>query len=154
MRPTVPVSQGGRPRIMSWMQSRLLRLKRFLKFNLYVANMKQDFLLLLSVIILLACVPIQEAPLAEHPAKEEVKVSEEGAAPPSEPKVVGCTDSDNGDNPNVKGKAVLTYDNGQKESLDDKCLGLNFQLEYLCEGNTAKTINNKCPNACEKGVCS
>lgn len=71
-----------------------------------------------------------------------------------------CTDED-GDDKNTKGKAVMTYSTGQKESFSDYCpekdeeLFKAFIVEYTCEGNKPKENTRKCDGnmTCSKGVC-
>ena len=57
----------------------------------------------------------------------------------------------------TKGKVILYYDNGQKESLNDYCGEgeFGFVIRYFCEGNEAKTRIAKCPDnlTCSKGTC-
>ncbi len=127
--------------------------------HLHRIKMKKALLLPFVLVLVIACAPITDTSIPAPTPAEEVK--KEAAAVPAaainesvELIIIKCEDTDGGNNPNVRGKAIVYYSNGQKESLDDKCPGLNFQTEYVCEGNTPNTVNNKCTNACEKGVCS
>ncbi|MBN2421250.1 hypothetical protein JXB27_03145 [Candidatus Woesearchaeota archaeon] len=71
-----------------------------------------------------------------------------------------CIDED-GDDKNIKGKAVVTYSTGQKESFNDYCPEKDeeafkvFVVEYTCDGNKPKENLRKCDDnmTCSKGVC-
>lgn len=116
-------------------------------------------LILIFCIFLIACVPPQ-APKQEVPTgsaqEKEVETTKivvdnelvDLAVPTS------CVDSD-GENTKVRGKAVVQYSDGAKETLDDKCeRESGLQIEYICEGVNAKTKISRCTNTCVKGACT
>ena len=99
--------------------------------------------------------PQQNQTVAEQKEQSAPQTAEEKPAQTQGPVVVTkCEDTD-GQNIEVKGKAILYYSDGTKESLGDYCLREDpaFEIEYFCDGLEAKTKINKCDDSCEKGVC-
>lgn len=111
------------------------------------------FMFTLFVLLLLSCsqegaTETKEQPTIQKPVEKEEPVSV----------VVSCEDTD-GEDIYTKGKAVLTYDNDQKESFKDRCIEEGsifpvFLLEYTCEDlNTTYKIH-KCDRNCSRGACN
>ncbi len=125
------------------------------RWTMHRINNIPKYVICFLLIILLSCTIQSPASQNKTAAVSQIKnQSTKLKDLPGTDTVVSCTDSDGGDFPNVQGEADLVYSNGQKEAFGDRCLGLNFQLEYLCDGLVPTTINNKCNNSCERGVCS
>lgn len=60
----------------------------------------------------------------------------------------GCKDSDYG-NFYIKGTAQWG-----NQSMDDKCDGTDWLMEWYCDGDTGKLIRYKCPDGCVEGACN
>ena len=119
------------------------------------------FYLGILLLFLTACAVLevqkQKAPTNVHPLSQAQKTKEpvktevvpEPIVTKCETAVISATDT--------RGKIVLYYDNGQKESLSDYCGegGFGFRIQYYCEGTEAKTRNTKCSgnSTCSKGTC-
>jgi hypothetical protein len=118
-------------------------------------------LLRLSIVLLLlfsGCIvqPQQDVTGAEQKEQPASPPAAETQPTPTQGPVVvtRCEDTD-GQNTDVKGKAVLYYSDGTKESLGDYCLKEDptFVIEYFCDGIAPKTKNVRCDDSCVKGVC-
>lgn len=123
--------------------------------------MKKTITLLLLLILFISCSTSDNSGVKTPSSKTQTSTSggmqtgtsQEKAAEP-ESTVINCTDTD-GMGTTERGKVILMYSNGQKESLNDYCGEgeFGFQIEYYCDGLTAKTKLNKCNATCTKGVC-
>ena len=119
--------------------------------------MRDALLLSVLCILLIACVPQQgqtqteSKPTQTTPETTKVVVNNtlvDISVPTS------CVDSD-GENINIRGKAVVYYSDGSKETLDDKCdKETGYEIEYYCDGVNAKTKINRCTGGCVKGACT
>jgi hypothetical protein len=119
--------------------------------------MKKTLLLSTLLVFIIACVP-QQADETAAPSQPSQKEETKEEVPVVQVTVLRCEDTDGGNYPETKGAAVLYYSDNSKESKDDHCvkneLDFPFQEEFICEGTAAVGKVNRCPNACERGVCS
>ena len=76
------------------------------------------------------------------------------AIAPSSSYTVFCKDSDNGDNPAVKGTIEVQFVGDSNERRTDYCGDFNHLKEYSCNSRTPATpMDRACKGGCIKGAC-
>lgn len=116
-------------------------------------------ILVLAVLLLTSCSKsgnneVTEKTEEKTPAKEATQAEEAEALET----VVACEDTD-GSDIYTKGKVILSYSNGQKESFKDSCLEEGsvfpvFLTEYTCNNLNASSKLYKCDRNCSSGACN
>lgn len=68
--------------------------------------------------------------------------------------VEDCAETDNSDDPYIKG-AISFFTDKEEKKYEDKCRDLRFLLEYSCDSKIAyEPIAIYCQNGCKDGACS
>ena len=70
-----------------------------------------------------------------------------------------CSDSDNGQNPNIAGNVVITKNRQMTSSASDACQGSSAVTEYYCQTSKSSSISSATINCakgygCKNGACS